>query len=179
MSISQTTSNKVGRPRKIDIRSTRTLLRCLNSWGENRQNLTVKSLVVESGLEPNLASRRTFSRILNENGFGYYQRRKKGLLTEKDRKNRTKFARNAKVFQTRNSHFWEDEVAFYLDGVSFVHKFNPMGSSPGKCKVWRKKGEGLMFTGRGSNELAGGRRCILLLLFLMEKASFYVNRTTK
>jgi hypothetical protein len=22
----------------------------------------------------------------------------------------------------RNRHFWEKEVAFYLDGVSFIHK---------------------------------------------------------
>lgn len=47
---------------------------------------TVKSIVERSGLSFEMASRRTLSRYLNENGYGYLQARKKGLLSENDQK---------------------------------------------------------------------------------------------
>lgn len=60
----------------------------------------------------------------------------------------------------RNKHFWEKEVAFYLDGVSFIHNYNPMrtATTTGMARVWHQKGEGLIHTGKGSKELTGGRR---------------------
>ena len=154
-----TKKKKMGRPRKVDERSTRKLIRCLQSLGDKRVAFTVKPLVAESGLSLNMASRRTFSRILNENGYGYFQRRKKGLLSEKDRKIRKNFGHKIKKELKRNSNFWKNEVAFYLDGVSFVHKYNPMSNAASSnSKVWRKRGEGLKFTAKGSKELPGGRR---------------------
>ena len=53
-----------------------------------------------------------------------------------------------------------DEVSFYVDGVSFMHKFNPMrtATTTGMARVWQKKGEGLMLTGKGSKYLPGGHR---------------------
>ena len=149
----------MGRQRKVDERSTRKLIRCLQSLGDKRVAFTVKPLVAESGLSLNMASRRTFSRILNENGYGYFQRRKKGLLSEKDRKIRKNFGHKIKKELKRNSNFWKNEVAFYLDGESFVHKYNPMSNAASSnSKVWRKRGEGLKFTAKGSKELPGGRR---------------------
>ena len=50
------------------------------------RHATVKSIVERSGLRFEMASRRTFSRYLNVNGYGYLQARKKGLLSENDRK---------------------------------------------------------------------------------------------
>lgn len=148
-----------GRPRKVDERAMRSLIRCLKVKRASRADVTVKSLVVDSGLSFQMASRRTFSRLLNEKGYGFFQRRKKGLLTEKDRVSRVRFAKAMKTQLLSNQKFWCDEVAFYLDGVSFVHKNNPMRSATAsKSRVWRKKGEGLMFTGKGSKDLAGGRR---------------------
>jgi len=49
-----------------------------------------------------------------------------------------------------NPGYWCNDVAFYLDGVSFIHKTNPMSValSP-KARVWRKKGEGLKITAKG------------------------------
>ena len=56
-------------------------------------------------------------------------------------------------------NFFTHEVAFYLDGVSFVHKHNPMNSATNsKSRVWRKKNEGLLYTSKGAKNLAGGRR---------------------
>ena len=54
--------------------------------------MTVKTLVTESGLSLELADRRTFSRRLNENGHGFFQAPKKGLMNEKDKKLRRKYA---------------------------------------------------------------------------------------
>lgn len=62
----------------------------------NNGHATVKSIVEKSGLSFEMASRRTFSRYLNENGYGYLQARKKGLLSENDRKLRIRFARKMK-----------------------------------------------------------------------------------
>ena len=52
----------------------------------------------------------------------------------------------------------------YLDAVSFVYKSNPMSDAlKPKSRTWRKKGEGLLFTTKGSKELAGGKRLHLLV----------------
>ena len=42
--------------------------------------------------------------------------------------------------------FWTKEIAFYLDGVSFVHRYNPADQvhAP-KGRIWRKDDEGLAF----------------------------------
>ena len=58
----------------------------------------------------------------------------------------------------RNPSFWTDEISFYLDAVSFVHKFNPKsGAASNQSRVWRRREEGLQLTAKGSKELAGGR----------------------
>ena len=122
-------------------------------------NITVKNVVKESGISLQAAHRQTFSRFLNEKGYGYFVARRKGLVSEKDRKLHLKYARKMKRELVRNSEFFKDEVVFYLDGVSFVHKQNPLQATIGtKSRVWRKKGEGLKFTAKGSKDLAGGRR---------------------
>ena len=56
---------------------------------------------------------------------------------------------------------------FFIDGVSFVHKFNPMTNAitTGMARVWRKKGEGLILTGKGSKDLPGGRRVHVMVAF--------------
>ena len=46
----------------------------------------VKSIVERSGLSFEMANKRMFSHYLNENGNGYLQARKKGLLSENDQK---------------------------------------------------------------------------------------------
>ena len=64
----------------------------------------------------------------------------------------------------RNAEFFKYEVAFYLHGVSFLHKQNPLQVTIGmKSRVWRKKGEGLKFTAKGNKDLAGGSRLHLIV----------------
>ena len=65
---------------------------------------------------------------------------------------------------SRNADFFKHDIAFYLDGVSFVHKQNPVQAAAGtKSRIWRKKNEGLQFTAKGSKDLAGGRRLHLII----------------
>jgi hypothetical protein len=69
--------------------------------------------------------------------------RKKGLVTERDKILRMKYSRQMKRCMNQNKSFWKDEVAFYLDGVSFVFKHNPLNSAIApKARVWRKMSEG-------------------------------------
>ena len=64
----------------------------------------------------------------------------------------------------QNPDFWTNEVAFFLDGVSFIHKYNPQsGASCSKARVWRRKEEGVKFTSKAPKNLAGGRRLHVLV----------------
>lgn len=154
-SASKDVKTKMGRPRKVKERDMRALVRNLRLARQKNANVTVESLVAESGMRT-LASRRTFSRLLNEKGYGFFQARKKGLLTEKDRRQRLKYAQDMRDYAPS---FWTDEVSFYLDGVSFVHKYNPLSTAcSAHSRVWRKRSEGLTVTTKGCKDLAGGRR---------------------
>ena len=79
----------------------------------NCTNITAKCIVEQSGLNFEMASRRTFSRYLNESGYSYLQARKKGLLSENDRKLHVRFACKLKCVVAENPQFWANEVAFY------------------------------------------------------------------
>ena len=50
----------------------------------------------ESGLDASIAKQRTISLYLNRAGYQLLQARKKGLLSESDKKIGMKYARNAK-----------------------------------------------------------------------------------
>ena len=163
-------SKKLGRPRKISDRDGRALIRTLERLRGRGANITVKNVVKESGVSMEVAHRRTFSRFLNEKGYRYFVARRKGILYEKDRNIRLKYARKMKRELATNSDFFKDDIAFYLDGVSFVYKQNPLQAACGtKSRVWRKKGEGLKFTAKGSKDLAGGRRLHLIVAIAYSK----------
>ena len=81
--ITSNTTNRGGRPYKLGKRSVTKLLRALKKLKSSNRLNTVKSFVERHGLSFEMASRRTFSRYLNENGYHYLQARKKGLLSEK------------------------------------------------------------------------------------------------
>lgn len=64
-----------------------------------------------------------------------------------------------KCHLSSNPNFWTEDISYYLDGVSFVYKRNPMKSATSpKVRIWRKQGKGLEITAKGSKDLAGGRR---------------------
>ena len=153
-----------GRPRKISDRDGRALIRGLQRLRLRGRDVTVKTVVKESGCSFQQAHRRTFSRFLNKKGYGYLIARRKGILSEKDRMIRLQYARKMRRELSGNADFFKHDTAFYLDGVSFVHKQNPVqAAARTKSRIWRKKNEGLQFTAKGSKDLAGGRRLHLIV----------------
>jgi hypothetical protein len=147
---------KKGRPRKLNSRNVRSLIRTLKVLGLREPNVSVKSLVMETGLSLDAVSRRTVSHTLNENGYGFLQRRKKGILSDRGRVLRRRFCRKVKKFMKQNASFWTNEVSFYMDGVSFIHKFNAMSTATttGMARVWRKNRRRANFNRQRKQRLA-------------------------
>ena len=81
----------------------------------------MRSLVEESCLSFQVASRRTYSCYLNELGYYYFSAGRKGILSDNDKKVRLQFACKMKQHLIRNPDFWINEISFYWDGVLFVH----------------------------------------------------------
>ena len=98
-------SPKFGSQKKVEERSLRTLaLSFTKCWNENL-NVNVTSLVQKSGFSLQQTSRRPFSKLLNEMGYFFLQARKKGLLSEADRKKRLEYAKTKKNAFWKKLHF--------------------------------------------------------------------------
>ena len=100
----------------------------------------------------------TVRRFLNSKGFWYLQTHKKGLLSDDDRRQRIAFAK--KMRQEHGNDFWTEKIAFYLDGVSFAYKRNPLDQARAPTgRIYRKKSEGLnqYCTAKGSKVGTGGK----------------------
>ena len=119
----------------------------------------MRSLLEESGLSFQVASRRTYSCYLKKLGHYYFSAQRKGILSDNDKKVRLQFARNMKQEMIRNPAFWKNEISFYLDGALFIHKYNAKsGAASNRASVWQKREQGLRFTAKGCKDLASGRR---------------------
>ena len=112
-----------GRPRKLSLRDERSILRTSSSLRHVEGNFTSIRLMVRAGISPKHVSNRTIRRFLQREGYYFLQARKKGLLSEKDVKERLKFAKN--IRKDYSTDVWKDNVDFYLDCVSFWYKRNP------------------------------------------------------
>ena len=147
-----------GRPKKLSARQERILMRNLLKLRNENPGFSVKDLMTECGVSLREVSERTVSRLLQRNGYFYLQTRKKGLLTKSDLCERVRFA---KLINTvYGPDVWTKQIAFYLDGVSFAFKTNPLEAARApKARIWRKLGEGLSFgcTAKGRKEGTGGK----------------------
>ena len=156
--------NKIGRPHKLTERDRRKLIRTIQTLRQEDPNFTVKQLLAESGLISRPVSYRTIYREVKSAGFNFLPARKKGVLTSRDRKKRKAFAKQCKKILSAKPNFFSRDIAFYLDGVSFVHKTQPLTDALApKGRVWRKRRESLQVTAKGSKNLAGGKRLHLLV----------------
>lgn len=154
---------KSGRQKILTFRDRRKLSRSLTILREENPNFTVMDVVKRSGIPQHKANYRTFHREIRNLGYAYRPSRKKGILTENDLKVRREFARS--TLGDCPTDYWTKEVAFYLDGVSFVYKGNPLSDAvKPKNKIWRKRDEGLVMTTKGSKDLAGGKRLHLIVV---------------
>ena len=94
-------------------------------------------------------------------GYAFYNSRKKGVITDKDFQKRRIFARSN---PKKGIEYWTKDIAFYLDGVSFVYNGKPLSDVVKlRSRIWRKGQEGLQITTKGSKDLAGGRRLHLIV----------------
>ena len=110
-------------PRKFSECDERLLLQQVDVLRRQEGSFTVKRLMLEGGIDARTVSLKTVRRLLHRNGYKYIQARRKGILTAADHERRLKFACGIKREYT--SSLWTEQVAFYLDGVSFVHKYKP------------------------------------------------------
>ena len=147
-----------GRPRKLSGRQERLLLRQISTLREEDGNFTVKRLMERAGLNMREVSCRTVQRFLRSHGYRYLNSRKKGVLLNTDFKRRVQFAKAMR--KDYNSSVWTEKIAFYVDGVSFIHKNNPYDQARApKGKIWCRPQEGLArgCTAKGAHCGSGGR----------------------
>lgn len=149
---------QTGRPRKLSSTDERHIQRTLVKLRKSEGSIPCSKIMAESGIDLSKISIWTTRRALNRLGYHFLVARKKGLLSQKDLVKRLHFAKRVK--QTKPDSFWTETVCFYLDGVSFVHKYNPYSKSCAPaCRIWRKANEGLSpgCTSKGSHVGSGGR----------------------
>ena len=111
----------------------------------------------EANISESNVSVRTVARFLNSKGYFYLPARKKGLLTNNDKNLRVAFAK--KVREEYNKELWTQKIPFYLDGVAFEHKTNPLDQARAPTgRIYRKKsGLNQYCTGKGSKVGSGGK----------------------
>ena len=148
--------NNGGCPRKLTEYDYRKFKRAITRLRKTKGSFTSKRIGIESGITGNI-SNRTFRRALNKLGYSYRQTRKKGLMKEADFLKRVKFCRKIKKHKLRQT-FWREGISFFMDGVGFEHKTNPLDQAraPG-AREWRRSDEGLVVTSKGKKE--GVRNC--------------------
>ena len=110
-----------GRPRKLSLKEERIIIRTLKILREEAHEFSSKKIQDRAGLRREI-SNRDIRRCLGKHGYKYCQSRKKGLLNERDKRQRLSFARH---YSKVPDEYWETDVSFYLDGVGFAYKSNP------------------------------------------------------
>lgn len=144
---------KRGRPRKLTERDERAIVNALKKSRKELAGFTAKQ--IQDSCNLGHVSTKCVHRVLHKNGYHYLQSRKKGLVFEKDKVRRLKFAREAKKFP---KGFWINHIKFYFDGVGFAHKTNPNGEARSTANMaWRKRKEGLSRSTKGKKEGSGGK----------------------
>ena len=146
-----------GQPKLIHAQTQRLMARKIRFLLSDGGSFSRKRLVKECSIELRISTS-TVTRTLWRMGYHYLQVRKKGILTEKDKTARRRFAWDIK--KNYSSDLWTKDICFYLDGASFAHKYNPCDQSRApKGHVWRQTREGLDTgcTVKGVHVGTGGR----------------------
>ena len=172
----QKKSKKHGRPRLIDVRQERKIHRTIGRLREQEGNFSCHRIRAEAGLHN--VSLWTINRTLKRMGYAFLEARKKGILLERDFRERLRFAR--KVKRTYCNDFFMNDICFYLDGVSFYHKYNPLDDARApKGKIWRKRKEGLSVTAKGTHVGSGGRVVKMIVAISYGKGVIYCEQYEK
>ena len=165
-----------GRRRLISPRDECIIVRTIARLCKEEGNFSCQQLRAECGLHH--VSLWTINRTLKWLGYGFMEARRKGILTEKDYTERRQFARTVQRSYTKE--FFQRDICFYLDGVSFYHKSNPMNDAKAPHgKVWRKRNEGLIYTAKGSHVGSGGRVVKMIVAISYGKGVIYCEQYDK
>ena len=116
-------SKRRGRPCVLTCRDQRKFSRSVSQLRLIDPNFTAMDVVENNAIDCTKAKYRTFVSYFNKLGYKFHQTRKKGRLSEKDHNQSLKYARAASRL---SSSYWTNDVAFYLDGVFFIHKINAL-----------------------------------------------------
>ena len=140
-----------GRPRKLSERDERNIVGPIYKLRKETGSFTAKRVQEEA--HGHHVTARSIFRCLHRHDYTYRQSRKKGLLTNRDKRIRAEFSRRALQFPKE-----KNEIAFYFDGIGFAHKSNPHGEARATgIMAWRKPNEGLSRTKKGGKEGSGGK----------------------
>ena len=152
----QKKSEKHGRPRLIDARQEKKIQRTIARLREQEGNFSCHRIRAEATLHN--VSLRTVNRTLKRMGYAFLEATKKGKLLDKDFRERLRFT--CKVKRTYCNDFFMNDICFYLDGVSFYHKYNPLDDAGApKGKIWRKKKGGTVCDCKGNARRLGRKIC--------------------
>ena len=142
-----------GRPRKLSSADVRHIGRTVLNLRRTVGSFTSRRVQVAVGIPVTDVSNRTIRRAMASQKFEYGRARRKGRMTPNDLKSRRKWCRW--ICKHLPDAFWREGISFYLDGVGFIYKQNPMDEalSP-KAREWRRKNEGLNMycTAKGKKE---------------------------
>lgn len=145
-----------GRRRKVSSRTESLMMRKIPMLRQWNPNWRTSDLMNAVGIEH--VSVRTVQRILNKHGYNFLKARRKGILSAEDTRKRLRYA---KVMKGKHPNFWKEDIAFYFDGVGFIHKTRPKENAMAcRGQVWRKPGEGLHLgcTSKGQKAGNGGKQ---------------------
>ena len=87
-----------------------------------------------------------------------------------DRMKRVAFER--RIMNNYPLDVWTNKIAFYLDGVSFVYKSNPMDQARAPhSRIWRKTSKGLKqgCVAKGSKAGTGGKLLKMIVAITYNK----------
>ena len=167
-----------GRKKKVTLEQEASILRSIPELREEEGSFSSRRLMERTGIRH--VTDRTIRRLLNRNGYYFLQARKKGLMSQPDKDQRVEFAR--KIQAQYSPSVWTDSVAFYLDGVSFVYKTNPLDQARApKGRVWRKRSEGLTqgCLAKGSKSGTGGKVAKFMVAITHDKGVLVCERYDK
>ena len=147
-----------GRPRKLDEREERLLVRQVPLLRKELQGcMTIHDMKEAAGVKKSVSDT-TVGRCLNKAGYRLRVSAHKGVLSENDLRIRVQYAKQ--IRREYPADFWWTQINFYLDGTGFVYKKNPCAYAM-RCKkmTWRKRSERLSIhcTAPGRKEGTGGR----------------------
>ena len=128
-------------------------------------NFTVKRIKVLAGLARTVCDE-SVRLVLHGAGFACRRAAKKGVLLKRDLNLRYEFAKKVKAKFQNHGSLWKEGIAFYLDGASFTHKYDPMAQAQApKTRLWRRKNERLSFglTAKSNHEGTGGTQVHFLV----------------